>query len=82
MDGSLPDKRSPDESDTDRLRGVLARDALSVDLVSAISGDRPLTGEETARVAELRSEKGDQFYPALLYAMTHQYFSPSAAESI
>ena len=82
MDGSLPGRVPPDENDADRLRGVLAYDALSVDLVSAFSGDRPLAKEEDAQIAALRAGKGNQFYPALLYAMTHQYFAPSAAESL
>ena len=82
MVGRPPERMPPDESDADRLRGVLAHDALSVDLVSAFSGDRPLTEEENARIDALRACRGDEFYPALLYAMTHQYFAPSAAEGL
>ncbi|HEY9052224.1 MAG TPA: hypothetical protein VIQ03_11805 [Gammaproteobacteria bacterium] len=35
-----------EESDADRRRGILADDALSLDLVSAYAGDRSLTQPE------------------------------------
>jgi diguanylate cyclase (GGDEF)-like protein len=71
--------RSPQETDADRLRAVAASDALSVGLASAFAGDRPLTEAEKSLLSQLREHRGEQFYPDLLYAITHQYFPPPAA---
>jgi two-component system cell cycle response regulator len=71
-----------DDRDVDRLRGLAAADALSVGLVSAFSGDRPLTEAEEVLLAELREDSGERFHSDLLYAITHQYFPPAAAEKL
>ena len=42
-----------EETDSDRRRGILAHSALSVGLVSALAGDRPLTQAEENRLADL-----------------------------
>ncbi len=75
-------RRSYDETDADRLRGILAHDALSIDLVSAFAGDRPLTGAEDSYISELKESRGELFFPDFLYAITHQYFPPEAAEKL
>ncbi len=75
-------QNSQDETDADRLRGILAHDALSVALVSAFAGDRPLTAADESLLAELRKSRGELFFSDLLYAITHQYFPPEAAESL
>jgi diguanylate cyclase (GGDEF)-like protein len=72
-------QNSHDETDADRLRGILAHHALSVALVSAFAGDRPLTAAEESLLAELRESRGERFFSDLLYAITHQYFSPAVA---
>jgi diguanylate cyclase (GGDEF)-like protein len=79
MGGHEHGSASPDENDADRLRGVIAHDALSVDLVSAFSGDRPLSAAETTTIDVLKASKGERFHSALLYSMTHQYFAPATA---
>jgi len=87
-DGSENEDMTPhrfpkdDESDADRLRGLLAIDALSVGLVSAFSGDRPLTEEEDVLLAKLRKDGGKRFYSDLLYTITHQYFAPETAKRL
>jgi len=87
-DGSENEDMTPhrfpndDESDADRLRGLLATDALSVGLVSAFSGDRPLTDEEDVLLDKLRKDGGERFFSDLLYAITHQYFAPATAEKL
>jgi diguanylate cyclase (GGDEF)-like protein len=72
----------PEESDDDRRRGVLADDALSLDLVSALAGDRPLTEAETIHLGEIESSRGLRFFCDLLYSITHQYFPPEKAEGL
>ena len=81
---SMPkdNRSSHDECDADRLRGILAIDALSVGLVSAVAGDRPLTEAEESLLSKLKESRGELFFPDLLYAITHQYFSPVAAEKL
>ena len=82
MDTQDHGPRSPEETDADRLRGITARDALSVGLVSAFAGDRPLTEAEKSILSGLKVSRGEQFFPDLLYAITHQYFPPAAAERL
>jgi two-component system cell cycle response regulator len=81
---SAPDGNgsSRGETDADRLRGILACDALSVDVVSAFAGDRPMTEDEESFLSDLRKNRGELFISDLLYAMTHQFFSPVAAEKL
>jgi diguanylate cyclase (GGDEF)-like protein len=71
-----------EESDADRLRGMLSDDALSVDLVAALAGDRQLTTDEEKRFVDVRKSRGFRFYSDLLYSITHQYFPPETAEDL
>ncbi|MFC1736265.1 GGDEF domain-containing protein [Candidatus Hydrogenedentota bacterium] len=71
-----------EETDTDRLRGILGHEALSVGLVSALAGDRPLTEAEESLLSDLKESRGERFFSDLLYAITHQYFQPVAAEKL
>jgi hypothetical protein len=65
-----------EETDADRRRGLLAGDSLSLDLVSAFSGDRALTEAEKEYFAELEKHRGSRFFSDLFYAITHQHFPP------
>jgi diguanylate cyclase (GGDEF)-like protein len=71
-----------EETDADRRRGILAEDSLSLDLVSALAGDRPLTEDEKNRLAELRKNRGLRYFSDILYSITHQYFPPEVAEGL
>lgn len=71
-----------DENAISRLRGITLHDALSVDLVSAYAGDRPLTGQEEEALTSLRECRGDLFYSDLLYAITHQFFAAEEAPEL
>lgn len=71
-----------EETDADRRRGVLADDALSLDLVSAFSGDRPLTEAENNRLDERKKHRGLRFFSDLLYSITHKFFPPEVAEDL
>lgn len=75
-------RSSHDETDADRLRGILAVDALSVDLASAFAGDRPLTDAEKSLLSSIQKNRGKLFFSDLLYAITHQYFPPTTAEKL
>ena len=77
------DNSSPcEETDADRRRGMLADDALSLDLVSALAGDRPLTEAEKDHLGDLKKLRGLIFFSDLLYSITHQYFPPEVAEGL
>lgn len=71
-----------EETDADRRRGILADNALSLDLVSALAGDRPLTEAEKNRLGDLKKSRGLRFFSDLLYSITHQYFFPEFAEDL
>jgi diguanylate cyclase (GGDEF)-like protein len=71
-----------EETDADRRRGILADNALSLDMVSALAGDRPLTEAEEIRLGGLRKDRGLRFFSDLLYTITHQYFPPEVAEEL
>jgi diguanylate cyclase (GGDEF)-like protein len=77
-DNSLP----YEESDADRRRGILDDNALSLHLVSAFAGDRPLTEAEKNRLGNLKKSRGLRFFSDLLYSITHQYFAPEVAEDL
>lgn len=72
----------PEETDADRRRGILADKALSLDLVSAFAGDRPLKEAEKNRLGNLRKLRGLRYFSDLLYSITHQYFPSEVAEDL
>jgi hypothetical protein len=51
-----------EETDADRRRGILADDALSRDLASALAGNRRLTEAEMIRLGDLRKSRGLRFF--------------------
>jgi diguanylate cyclase (GGDEF)-like protein len=74
---------TPDEKAIFDQLGELPGDkALTLDLVSAIAGDRPLTEAEKTFIEDFKITRGDKFYSELLYAVTHQFFPPPAAEQL
>jgi diguanylate cyclase (GGDEF)-like protein len=77
------DSSSPyEESDADRRRGIVAGTAISLDLVSALAGDRPSTEAETKRLSDLKKSRGLRFFSDVLYSISHQYFPPETAEGL
>lgn len=79
-----PDDKTPavEETDADRRRGILSDNVLSLDLVSALAGDRPVTDAEQKTLDGLKNSRGPRFYSDLLYSITHQYFGPNVAEAL
>lgn len=71
-----------EETEADRQRGILGDNALSMDLVSALAGDRKLTKAEKKRIEDLKKNRSLNFYSDLLYSITHQYFPPETAEDL
>jgi diguanylate cyclase (GGDEF)-like protein len=71
-----------EETEVDRLDGLVADNALTLDLVSGLAGDRQLTEGEKSLVVDFRKSRGDKFYTDLLYAVTHQYYPPAVAENL
>lgn len=72
------------QSDLDigRLDSLHEDDVLTLDLVSAFAGDRPLTEFETSLLDDLKESRGGEFFSDLLYAITHERFPPAIAEGL
>jgi diguanylate cyclase (GGDEF)-like protein len=80
---TIPNGDKPyQETDADRRRGILADNALSLDLVSALAGDRLLKKAEKKRLDNLKRNRGPVFFSDLLYSITHQYFPPETAQDL
>lgn len=71
-----------EESEADRRRRILTGKALTLDLVSALAGDRPLTESEKMCLDDLKTDLGMRLYSDLLYSITHQHFPPEVAERL
>jgi len=81
---TVPDDHTPpyEETSADRRQGLLADNALSLDLVSALAGDRQLTQTEKIHLGDLKKNRGRRFFSDLLYSITHQFFPPEVAEGL
>jgi two-component system cell cycle response regulator len=81
---STPGNRpsSAEESDEDRLDGLRSSDVLTLDLVSALAGDRPLKKAEALLLDRRKSSLGNRFYSDVLYAVTHQHFEADIARAL
>lgn len=73
---------SINETDKDRLDSLLFPDVLTLDLVSALAGDRPLTKAEALLLDRRKAALGNRFYSDLLYAITHQHFEADIAKTL
>jgi diguanylate cyclase (GGDEF)-like protein len=70
------------QQNDDSLEELQFYTPLSLDLVSAIAGDRALTEPENIIIAAMKKDRGVRFFSDLLYALTHRYFSPSVSECL
>ncbi|MBI5724923.1 MAG: GGDEF domain-containing protein [Planctomycetes bacterium] len=82
MSTRVHSSRSQEDTDADRLRGLFTPDALSLDVVSAIAGDRPLTEAEKDFLDEQKTRRAEQFFSDILYVVAHQHFPPEVAEKL
>ncbi|HUI92335.1 MAG TPA: GGDEF domain-containing protein [Chitinivibrionales bacterium] len=73
---------SNEETEKERLDGLLAADVITLELVSAFAGDRSLTREEELFFEIKRKSLGNRLFSALLYAITHQHFEPDIAKPL
>ena len=69
-------------SSEDELDELLFYTPLSLDLVSALAGDRPLSESENATLESVQKTRGEKYYSDLLYTITHRFFSPPAAREM
>jgi diguanylate cyclase (GGDEF)-like protein len=73
---------SNEEIDNNRLDALRDPEVLTLDLVSALAGDRPLSKAEALFVDNKKKSLGDRFYSDVLYAITHQYFEADIAVTL
>ena len=71
-----------EETDADRRRGILADNALSLDMVSALAGDRWLTDAENDHLSDLKKTRGPRFFSDVLYSIAHLHFRAEIAENL
>jgi len=71
-----------DERNADRLRRTVSPEAMGVELVSALAGDRDLTKAENTLFSAQKEQRGNVFFTDLLYIISHHYFAPQIAESL
>lgn len=67
---------------TDWMRRAVTSSVMTLELVSAIAGDRELTEEEASIVQAQRAERGEAFFSDLLFGISHHYFAPEIAEDL
>jgi len=70
------------ESDSDRLRKMIAPNAISIDLVSAFAGDREMTETERIHICEYKNNRNAAFFSDIFYIISHHYFAPEIAEKL
>jgi diguanylate cyclase (GGDEF)-like protein len=67
-----------------RIRRQLYRlsdlDSLSLDFISALSGDRALRSNEKKQYQKLSKDRGDLLFVDILFVLTHQYFPEETAK--
>ena len=73
-------------SDQKRLRQQLHRltdqEDLSLDVVSALAGDRSLTPSEKKLYQKLSKNRGESLYIDLLFVVTHRYYPEETAKRL
>jgi hypothetical protein len=73
-------------ADQKRIRHQLHRltdqEDISIEFISALSGDRALSPSENKRYQKLSTKRGELLYVDLLFVITHQYFPPEKAKRL
>lgn len=73
---------SPENFALGTLKKLNQMHAISVEVISALAGDRPPTNWEQSFLRKLKVSRAEHYYPDILYAITHQQFSPLVAEQL
>ncbi|MFA5161839.1 MAG: GGDEF domain-containing protein [Elusimicrobiales bacterium] len=76
------DSSSSYETNSARLDRLVAGNALTLGLVSAMAGDRTLLDPEKIFVEDIHNKRGKMFFSDILFLITHQYFPPEVAEDV
>ena len=71
-----------DGPDVHLLDSLHEDEVLTLDLVSAFAGDRPLTESERALLDDLKKSRDGELSSDMLYAITHERFPPAVAEGL
>jgi diguanylate cyclase (GGDEF)-like protein len=82
MNESAVKEHSSEKGDGNPPEELLYYSPLSLDLVSALAGDRPLSEPEKETLDKIKNERGNKFFSDLLYTITHRFFSPAMAEDL
>jgi diguanylate cyclase (GGDEF)-like protein len=80
MNTCTENKQAQELSPNEELDEMLFYNPLSLDLVSALAGDRELLESEKVTLETMKKGRGAKFYSDLLFAITHRFFSPFAAQ--
>jgi diguanylate cyclase (GGDEF)-like protein len=75
-------EQSFDKRDGGPPEELLYYSPLSLDLVAALAGDRPLSDSEKEILEKLKNKRENKFFSDLLYTITHRFFSPAMAEDL
>jgi diguanylate cyclase (GGDEF)-like protein len=82
MNESIDGEPTLEKGDDEPPEELLYYSPLSLDLVSALAGDRPLSESEKQTLDKVKAERGNKFFSDLLYSITHRFFSPEVAEDL
>jgi len=74
----LPDRKRIRQ----QLHRLTDQEGLTIELVSALAGDRALTKSENKHYQKLSRNRGDLLYVDLLFALTHQYYPEETAKGL
>ena len=70
------------EVNLDRQGNILSNNTLTLDLISAMAGDRQLTPSEMDYFSNFCKIRGLKLYSDILYCLTHQLFAPEIAKDL
>lgn len=73
---------SPENLALGSLKKLNRMESISVEVISALAGDRPQTNSEQSFLRRLKASRAEHYYPDILFAITHQHFSPLVAEQL
>ncbi|MCP4107008.1 MAG: GGDEF domain-containing protein [Desulfobacteraceae bacterium] len=64
------------------LYKILNPNTLSLDIISAMAGDRCMTDDEKNLIQKLQSQHGESIYTHIIFILTHQRYSNEVALSL
>lgn len=70
------------DADSERYGRLVSSTGLTLDLLSAYSGDRSLLEPERILLEQLQQKRGELFFSDILFLITHQHFPVEIAETL